>query len=79
MTPIEWIGFWLTVSGMYSVIIYLRFILPCYIIPDVSSILNNAEQTLAHAVATGAIPEMSDYRVDLEMYTSCFSNHVSSS
>ncbi|KAI9465244.1 hypothetical protein BJY52DRAFT_1245983 [Lactarius psammicola] len=72
MGPIEWIGFCISIFGMYSVVICLRLILPCYIIPNVSSMLNNAGQSLAHAVTTGAIPEMSDYRVDLEILANRF-------
>jgi hypothetical protein len=41
-------------------------------ITNVSSILNNSEQSLVHAVTTGAIPAMNDYRVDLEILASRF-------
>ncbi|KAI9441610.1 hypothetical protein H4582DRAFT_2055471 [Lactarius indigo] len=72
MNFIEWLGFCLSVFGIYGLVIYLRFLFPCYIIPNVFSILNNAEQSLAHAVSIGALPEMSDYRVDLEILASRF-------
>ncbi|KAH9067661.1 hypothetical protein EDB87DRAFT_18954 [Lactarius vividus] len=67
MDFIEWLGFCLSILGTYGVVIYLRLLIPCYIIPNVSSMLNNAEQSLTHAVTIGALPEMSDYRVDLEI------------
>jgi hypothetical protein len=79
MGLIELLGFCISIFGMYCVVLCLRFLLPCSIITNVSSILNNAEQSLAHGVATGAIPLMNDYRVDLEMYTSCFCDYMSSS
>ncbi|KAH9032566.1 hypothetical protein EDB85DRAFT_1201931 [Lactarius pseudohatsudake] len=72
MDLIEWLGFCLSILGTYGVVIYLRLLIPCYIIPNVSSMLNNAERSLAHAVTIGALPEMSDYRVDLEILASRF-------
>ena len=79
MGLVELLGFCISIFGLYGVVQCLRFLLPCFIISSVSSILNNAEHSLAHAVTTGAIPAMNDYRVDLEMYTSCFCGHRSSS
>jgi len=72
MAMIEFLGFCVSVFGMYGVVICIRFLLPCFITPTVSSMLDNAEQSLADAVATGAIPEVNDHRVDLEILTSRF-------
>lgn len=68
MAIVELLGFCVSIFGMYAVVICLRFLLPCFITPTLSSILTNAEESLAHAVATGAIPETNELRVDLEMY-----------
>ncbi|KAH9051002.1 hypothetical protein EDB83DRAFT_2317086 [Lactarius deliciosus] len=72
MDLIEWLGFCLSILGTCGVVIYLRHLIPYYIIPNVSSMLNNAERSLAHAVTIGALPEMSDYWVDLEILASRF-------
>lgn len=72
MGLIEWIGFCVSIFGMYGLVIYLRFLLPCYLIPNVWTILDNAAQSLSYAVTTGAISEMSEYRVDLEILANQF-------
>ena len=72
MPFIDWPGYFVTMLGFFGFFIGLRRLLPYYVIRNVSSNLNNAEQYLSRAIATGAISEMSDYRVDLEMYTSSF-------
>jgi hypothetical protein len=64
---IEFLGFSVSIFG---VVICARFVLPCFIIPPLSSTLENAEQSLAHAVATGAIPEINEHTVEFEMYAS---------
>ena len=53
---------------MYGVVVYLRALLPLYIIPRVSAKLDDAHDTLAHAVKAGAIPDISKYGEDLERY-----------
>ena len=68
---IEFIGFSVSILG---VVICARFVLPCFIIPPLSLTMENAEQSLAHAVATGAIPEESEHRVNYEMYASHLCN-----
>ena len=61
-------GFCVSVLGMYGIVIYLRGLLPRNIIPNVSAILHDAQDTLTHAVAAGAIPDISDSGTDLERY-----------
>ncbi|KAH9060668.1 hypothetical protein EDB87DRAFT_572777 [Lactarius vividus] len=56
------LGFCISVLGL---VIYLRFLLPYNIIPTISSILTDAERSLALAITIGAVPEMSDYKVGL--------------
>jgi hypothetical protein len=65
---IEFLGISVAIFGLYVVVVSLRFVLPCFILPTVSSILSNAEQALILAVASGAIPETNEYRGRLEMY-----------
>jgi hypothetical protein len=65
---IEFLGISVAIFGLCVVVVSLRFVLPYFILPTVSSILSNAEQALILAVASGAIPETNEYRVHLEMY-----------
>ncbi|KAH9068028.1 hypothetical protein EDB83DRAFT_2519147 [Lactarius deliciosus] len=62
MGLVDTLGFCISVFGL---VIYLRFLLPHNIIPTISSMLTDAEQSLALAITIGAIPEMSDYKVGL--------------
>lgn len=73
MSSVDFLGICVTIFGfifgLYGVIICLRFVVPpCFIISTVSSILSNADQALALAVASGAIPEVNQYRLHLETY-----------
>ena len=61
-------GFCVSVIGMYGIVIYLRGLLPRNITPNVSAILHDAQDTLTHAVAASAIPNISDSGTDLERY-----------
>jgi len=69
MAIIEFLGFSVSILGA---VICGRFVLPCFIIPHLSATLENAEQSLAHAVAAGAIPEANEYRVDFEILAGQF-------
>ncbi|KAH9034523.1 hypothetical protein EDB84DRAFT_1561394 [Lactarius hengduanensis] len=62
MGLVDTLGFCISVFGL---VIYLRFLLPHNTIPTISSMLADAEQSLALAITIGAIPEMSDYKVGL--------------
>ena len=61
-------GFCVTALQMYGAVVYLRDLLPGYIIPRVSAKLDDAQDTLARAVKAGAIPDISKYGEDLERY-----------
>jgi len=63
-------GFCVSLLQMYGVVVYLRGLLPRYIIPQVLAKLDDAQDTVAHAVTTGAIPDISRYGEDLERFTS---------
>ncbi|KAH9057236.1 hypothetical protein EDB87DRAFT_1632437 [Lactarius vividus] len=65
MAIVDILGFCISVFG---VVIYLRFLLPCNIIPVISTMLTDAEQSLALALTIGASSELSNYRVDLAMF-----------
>ncbi|KAH9035130.1 hypothetical protein EDB83DRAFT_2318817 [Lactarius deliciosus] len=69
MAIIDILGFCISIFG---VVIYLRFLLPRNIIPNISTTLTDAEQSLALALTIGAISETSDYRVDLAISGSLF-------
>ena len=58
----------ITILAVYGTVICFRSLLPCYIIPNVSTLLNDVEQCLASAMETGAIPAVSEYRANLETY-----------
>ncbi|KAH8988365.1 hypothetical protein EDB92DRAFT_1872227, partial [Lactarius akahatsu] len=62
MGLVDTLGFCISVFGL---VIYLQFLLPHNTIPTISSMLVDAEQSLALAMTIGAIPEMSDYKVGL--------------
>ena len=52
--------------AVYATIICFRYSLPCYIIENLSTLLNDVEHCLTSAATIGAIP--AEYRADLEMY-----------
>ncbi len=58
----------ITVLAVYATVICFRSLLPRYIIPNVSTLLNDVEQCLASAVESGAIPAVSEYRANIETY-----------
>ncbi|KAI0302323.1 hypothetical protein B0F90DRAFT_1816532 [Multifurca ochricompacta] len=64
---VEIFGFCLSIFGMYGVVIYFQYLLPCYIVPSISELLSNSQQILAHAVEINSFPETSEYRMDLEI------------
>ncbi|KAH8983186.1 hypothetical protein EDB92DRAFT_1605835 [Lactarius akahatsu] len=71
MSFIEIFAICITFLAVYGTVIYFRCLLPCYIIPNVSTLLNDVEQCLASAAETGAIPEdVNEYRANLETLAS---------
>ncbi|KAH9032592.1 hypothetical protein EDB85DRAFT_1204601 [Lactarius pseudohatsudake] len=63
-------GFCVSILGMYGTVVYLRCLLPRHIIPNVSAMLHDAQDTLARAVTAGAIPDISGHGLDLESFAS---------
>ncbi|KAH9067697.1 hypothetical protein EDB87DRAFT_1573274 [Lactarius vividus] len=61
-------GFCVSILGMYGAVVYLRCLLPRHIIPNVSAMLHDTQDTLARAVTTGAIPDISEPGLDLESF-----------
>ena len=57
----------LPLFGVYSLFIYLPFLLPCNLIPSVASALNETRRLLDHAEDLGAIRDVSEYRTRLAM------------
>jgi hypothetical protein len=57
----------LSLLGVYSLFIYLPFLLPCNLIPSVASALNETHRLLDHAEDIGAIRDVSEYRTSLAM------------
>ncbi|KAI9435740.1 hypothetical protein H4582DRAFT_2130350 [Lactarius indigo] len=72
MSLVDTLGFCISVFG---VVIYLRFLLPHNIIPTISSMLTDAEQSLALAITIGAVPEMSDHKVGIAVLYSLASRN----
>ena len=58
----------LSFLGIYGLIISLRYLIPCYIIPFLSAHLDSTQQLLNHAEAINAIPPESEYRTHLDLY-----------
>ena len=54
--------------GMIGIVNYLRFLIPCNLLPYVSTVLTDAECILDRAESTGVIPWPNDYRSALTSY-----------
>ncbi|KAH9175021.1 hypothetical protein EDB89DRAFT_1949246 [Lactarius sanguifluus] len=63
-------SFCVSVLGMYGAVVYLNRLLPRHIISNISTMLHDAQDTLARAVAAGAIPDISEPGADLESFAS---------
>jgi hypothetical protein len=50
-----------------SLVLFSRSLLPRYVIPSLSSLLNETQQLLEHAEEIGAIPPENDYRALLDL------------
>lgn len=62
------LGFILSVLGTYSLVLYFRFLLPCNVIPLVSTRLDEIEAILNRAEANDALPTTNGYRFSVAMY-----------
>jgi len=62
------LGLILSVLGAYSLVLYLRFLLPRNAIPVVSARLEEIEAILDRAEADDALPNANEFRIDVAMY-----------
>ena len=62
MNSVDILNFCLSLLGIYSIIIYLRYLLPRNVVPLISTILDETYQLLGHAEEMGAIPLRSEYK-----------------
>ncbi|KAH9967489.1 hypothetical protein BC827DRAFT_596833 [Russula dissimulans] len=60
------LSFCLSLLGIYGLVLYLRYLLPRYVIPSLSSLLNEIQQLLRHAEVLNAIPPESEYKTQLD-------------
>ena len=67
MLVIDALSFSLSVLGIYGLILSLRYLIPCYMVPFLSVRLNEAQQLLSHAEAINAIPPGSEHRTYLDL------------
>jgi hypothetical protein len=58
----------LSVLGIYGLVLSLRYLIPCYIVPFLSARLDETQQLLSHAEAINAIPPESEHRAQLDLY-----------
>ena len=65
MRFIDVLGLCLSILGIYGLILYLRYLLPHYVVPLLSALLNETQQLLDRAEALNAIPLESEYRTKL--------------
>jgi len=68
MSFIDTFNFCLSLFGFYSLVLYLRYLLPRYIVPPLSTFLNETQQLLHRAEAIGAIPQDSEYSAHFYLY-----------
>jgi hypothetical protein len=68
MLAIDAFSLCLSVLGIYGLVLSLRYLIPCYMVPLISARLNETQQLLSHAEAINAIPPESEYRTHLDLY-----------
>jgi hypothetical protein len=79
MLVIDAFSLGLSVLGIYGLIFSLRYLIPCYIVPLLSSRLNETRQLLTHAEAINAIPPESEHQTHLDRYDDLYFDGLSSS
>ena len=67
MRFIDILSFCLSILGVYGLVLYLRYLLPHYVIPLLSALLNETRQLLDSAEALSAIPLESESRNQLDL------------
>ena len=63
------LSFCFSILGLYSLVCYLRFLIPRNVLHYVSVVLSEAEHLLDRAESTGVIPQPNGYRSMLTMYS----------
>ncbi len=58
----------LSFLGINGIVLSLRYLIPCYIIPFLSVHLHKAQQLLSQAEGIDAVPQGSEYRSRLDLY-----------
>ena len=67
MRFIDILSFCLSILGVYGLVLYLRYLLPHYVIQLLSALLNETQQLLDRAEALHAIPLESELRSQLDL------------
>ena len=62
------LSFCFSILGLYSLVYYLRFLIPRNLLPYVSAVLTEAEHLLDRAESTDVIPRPNDHRSALTLY-----------
>ena len=68
MNTVDTLNFFISLLGIYSIIIYPRHLLPRNVVPPLSTILDETHHLLGHVEAIGAIPLQSEYKRKLDGY-----------
>jgi hypothetical protein len=63
---IDILSFCLSLLGVYGLILYFRYLFPCYVIPPLSALLNETKQLLERAEEIGAVPPQSECRIHFD-------------
>ena len=67
MRFVDILGFCLSILGVYGLVLYLRYLLPHYVIPLLYDLLNETRQLLGRAEALNAIPLESELKTQLDL------------
>lgn len=62
MHCIDVISFFLSLLGVYGLVLKFRFLLPRNVVPLLSTLLNETQQLLDRAEEIGAVPPQSEFR-----------------
>ena len=68
MNALDKVNFFISLLGIYSILMYPRHLLPRNVAPLLSTILDETHQLLGHAEETGAILLQSEYKRKLGRY-----------
>jgi len=62
------LSFCFSLLGIYGLLFYLRYLLPRYVVPSLSTLLNETQQLLRHAEVISAISPESEDKTQLDQY-----------